>query len=440
MKTHDINHQIHVERDINIHLENKKVSIHFFWFIWILYAVVSMTKNCFSAAMADIVAEGFMLKSQTELITSMFYIVYTPMQIVGGIAADKISPERLIKIGLIGAAISNTVIFFFNTSYPIMIAAWIFNAVAQFGIWPSVFKIVSSQCIRSDRPKMFFLINLSFNAGLVLSYGVGAILTDWRMNFSISAVALLICAVALHFYDRHVDKYMLWDKVIEAKPIDKCDNTGKNISTLGLFCSSGFFLLLVVVFLRDSFSSIVKRISATMLDETFGVGPSLGTFMSTLIIVSILLGIIAVSAMISHSLIKNYVMGTLIGLIVSTVLALLFVFAPSVATNVILMCLMAGFSNGIAVFTTFINSSFTKYGKNATAAGISNAASACGFVAPLIAVLIQENSGWSAVKILLVVIGALSVILSLILLPIYNRFKKREAEEERAKEKSISAV
>ncbi len=67
MKAYDIDHEIHTSRDINIHLENKKVSMHLFWFIWALYAIVSMTKNCFSAAMAGIVDDGFMLKSQPSL-------------------------------------------------------------------------------------------------------------------------------------------------------------------------------------------------------------------------------------------------------------------------------------------------------------------------------------------------------------------------------------
>ena len=45
---------IDIEHDVNIHLENRKESRYFFAFIWILYAVVYMTKNCYSGAMAGI--------------------------------------------------------------------------------------------------------------------------------------------------------------------------------------------------------------------------------------------------------------------------------------------------------------------------------------------------------------------------------------------------
>ena len=108
--------KINVEHDINIHLENRRVSRCFFVFIFTMYTLVCMTKNCFNGALADIVSEGVLTKSQTGLITAMFYIVYTPLHIVGGIAADKFSPERMIKIGLIGGAIANAVIFF-NHNY-----------------------------------------------------------------------------------------------------------------------------------------------------------------------------------------------------------------------------------------------------------------------------------------------------------------------------------
>ena len=41
-----------------IHIENKPISKHFFIYIWIMYATVCMTKNCFGSAMAAIVADG----------------------------------------------------------------------------------------------------------------------------------------------------------------------------------------------------------------------------------------------------------------------------------------------------------------------------------------------------------------------------------------------
>ena len=38
----DTQRRINVERDVNVHLENKRKSRAFFWFMWIIYAVVMM--------------------------------------------------------------------------------------------------------------------------------------------------------------------------------------------------------------------------------------------------------------------------------------------------------------------------------------------------------------------------------------------------------------
>ena len=427
MNIQDRDHEIHVEKDINIHLENKKVSMHFFWFMWLIYAVVSMTKNCFSAAMAGIVANGIMDMTETELITSMFYVVYTPMQIVG-ICSDRYSPEKLLKIGLVGGAVANAVIFFFSGNYTVMMVTWLANAAIQFGVWPSIFKIISSQCARSERPKMLFLISLSYSAGLFMSYGIGAILTDWRMNFSISAVALFALAVALHFYDKHIDKYMKWDKEI---PTIEAKEGARPIGVFKLFLTSGFFLILIIIVLRDSFGTIVRRIAATMLTQQFEMDPSVSTLMSMLIVGTSVIGFIIIREMLHHKVIKNFVVGIIAALGISLVIAVLFIFADTISTSVISMCLMAGISTTTGLLTNTINSTYAKYGKNATAAGLANAASACGYVAPLLAVMLQEKTGsWNSVKILLIVIVALSVLTSVVLLPIYNRFNKREAENK----------
>ena len=93
--------------DINVHLENRKESRIFFAFIWIMYSLVYTTKSCFSAALVFIKQEGVLTLTQISFIMAMFYTVYAPLQVVGGIFADKYSPERMITVSLIGSAAAN---------------------------------------------------------------------------------------------------------------------------------------------------------------------------------------------------------------------------------------------------------------------------------------------------------------------------------------------
>ena len=93
-------------------LSDSKKSICLFLLVFISYSLIYMTKNCYSAAMADIVKDGIMTKSQTGLISACFYLVYAVFQVVGGVAADRFAPHKLVLIGYIGAGIANMLIYF----------------------------------------------------------------------------------------------------------------------------------------------------------------------------------------------------------------------------------------------------------------------------------------------------------------------------------------
>ena len=172
-------------KDTDVHLENKRISRIFFAFIWIAYALVYMTKSSFSGALSAIVAEGELTLTQASLINAAFYGVYTPLQILGGVFADKYNPQRLILVGLVGSSVANLVIFL-NQSFYVMLAAWIFNAIIQFALWPAIYKIISSQLVRSDRANMMFFISFASSGGLLVNYAVSAAIPRWNYSFAIS--------------------------------------------------------------------------------------------------------------------------------------------------------------------------------------------------------------------------------------------------------------
>ena len=197
--------------DTNIHFENKKASRIFFVFIWLMYALVYMTKSYFSGALASIVNEGSLTLTETSIISAAFYVAYTPLQILGGIFADKYSPEKLIFIGLAGSAVSNIVIYF-NQSFWVMLIAWVFSAIIQFALWPAVYKIMSSQLVRSDRSRMIFLMSFASSGGLILTYVISAFIPDWRWNFAISAIVLITLSMVLLIFCKRLNPIMIKDR------------------------------------------------------------------------------------------------------------------------------------------------------------------------------------------------------------------------------------
>lgn len=413
---------------VHMHLEDKKVSLTFFWIIWSMYTIVYMTKNCFSAAMASIVNEGVLTKSQTGLLTALFYSVYGPLQILGGIFADKYNPERLIKIGLIGAGISNAIIFF-NQNYYVMLVAWTFNAIVQFALYPATFKIVSSQLAVSHRMKCVYYLSLSSTSGIVLAYLVAALVTKWQHNFALSAIALFALVIGFHFACDWAERRMVPDT---SPPLGKkpqaSDGALSDIPAWKLFWLSGFILLIVVASLRYIVSNGVNTLSATMLMESYTyVSPSVGNLLNILILIAGVLGTTLVNQFVYPKWFRNEVSATLLLTTVSLPMMMVICFVGKVSLTIILICLCTSsvILTGSGLLMSHICAAFARYGKNGLASGVYNALASIAIVVQSYGVvLVADYAGWSAVCWLYISLLLFVIVGTLIALPFWKRFKQ----------------
>ena len=419
--------------DINIHLEDKRESRHFFVFLWLMYAVVYMTKNCFSGALSAIVAQGSLTLAQTTFISAAFYIAYTPLQILGGIVADRYSPEKMITMGLLGGAVCNTVIYF-NQNYYVMLAAWVFNAIIQFALWPSVFKIMSSQLVRSDRGRMIFYMSFASSGGLIMTYIVSAFLTDWRDNFLISAIVLVISAFILLVYCKHLNPIMKKDKIESTPVISDKNSDKKKMSTVKLFLISGFFTLLPAVLLRTMIENGTKTLSPTMLMQSYeNISASTGNLLSIFIIVAGVVGTLLVKLVLFPRIIKNEITAYLIMMIAALPFTVVLRFVGEIpAWLVILSLSMISMSlSATHLLTQYFNMLYIPYGKNGTAAGILNAAASLGLVLQYCVFgSVAQNHGWSTVTTLWIIMVALGALFCALTVLPAKRFKKHLQGEE----------
>ncbi len=410
--------------DINVHLENKRESRGFFVFLWLMYATVYMTKNCFSGALAAIVEEGTFTLTQTTLISAAFYLAYAPLQILGGIFADKYSPERLITIGLLGSAVSNIVIFF-DQNYYVMLISWVFSAIVQFALWPAVFKIMSSQLVRSDRSRMVFYMSFGSSGGLIMTYVVSAFLTDWRYNFLISAVVLILDALVMQLYCRHLDPILKKDYAAPA-PTSVSGEAAREtqydrMSTLKVFLISGFFAVLPAVLLRTMVENGTKTLSPTMLMQSYEtVSPMLGNLLNIFIILAGILGTLLVKLVLYPRIIKNELVGYLCMLVLSLPFAIVLRFVGDLPIWLVVLslCMISMLLTATHLFTQYFTMYYVFCGKNGTAAGVINAAASCGLLLQYCVFgSVADRFGWSAVTtawIGMVVVSAVSLAFAII--------------------------
>lgn len=415
-------------RDTNVHIEDKRLSRSFFVFLFLLYSIVCMTKNCFSGALAAIVAEGTLTLSQTTLITASFYIVYTPLQILGGVLADKYSPARLILIGLLGSGVCNVVIFF-NQNYYVMLVSWVFSAIVQSALWPGVFKTFSSQLWKGDRSTMLLFMSFASSAGLVFSYLIAACLTRWQDNFAVSFLSLFLLSILLVAFCHKIDPALKKDEPIETNDPLANEEAPKGKQALMLFVTSGFFLSVVAALLRYIVDNSGKTFTPTMLTQSYtDISPSIGNLLTILVVLSGIAGTLIVRFLLYPRLFKNEFTCSLVLLLVALPFTILMRFVGRIPVSlcVVSLCVISLLSTGTGYLATCFAARFVKFRLNGTAAGILNAGYSFALVLQYIVLgKVAENYGWDVVTTLWIIMIALSILLFALAIRPSIRFKRK---------------
>ena len=91
------------------YLEDKRASLVLMLVCFATYTIVGFTRNAYAAAIAGIIEEGYFTKLDAGTIAASFNITYCISQIIGSYFVDKISPFKIILLGVIITIIANFV-------------------------------------------------------------------------------------------------------------------------------------------------------------------------------------------------------------------------------------------------------------------------------------------------------------------------------------------
>jgi sugar phosphate permease len=409
-------------------LRNDKKSVILFILIFVVYALIYLTKNCFSAAMAPIVAEGIMTKSETGLIAAMFYLIYAPFQIVGGFAADRYSPYKLLLWGTLGAGICNLLVYFFSENYVAMLIIWSLNAVIQFGIWPAVFKIITSQLKEVHRVKGVFYISFTATAGLVLSYVCAAIITDWKINFLLSAIILFACVAALMVVYPRIEKAMVPDEILDAEPMQqKKQKSEKQKGVLSLVIRSGALILLVVYAIQGLLNLGLKALAPVMLMENYeSVSPAFANILNIILVVASSGGLFFSRLPFFKKFSDVSSIAIMFAVSIPMLVVVTFIGNVSIALIVVVLSLLLISVSSMTVFFSYITKAFEKFGLGGTLAGLFNCMSAVGLVlANYVFAKLADAFGWGFTTKSWLIIAIVSFALTALTIPIWRNFKKK---------------
>ena len=406
----------------NKYLTSVKSSVWLFLLLFLLHAVVYMTKTMFSAAMATIVEEGVMTKSQTGAISAWFWFIYAAFQIIGGFATDKYSPFKLITIGLVSGIISNLIIYL-NNSYWVILVVWCINAALQFGLWPGIFKIVTTNLHPDVRSRAIFWVLLSTNAGQALSMIVASYVSGWKQNFAVSFTSLLVILILWVVVYKWLEKDMTGEEIINSPE----DGTGKSQYDMKkLTVASGLIFICIAWFILVSVNNGVKMLTPVMLMETYSNLPgAISTRLSVIIIIFSVFGTFSAN-FVRNKVTSNEIKGATMMILIALPGLVLSYFLGSFHYIAILLLLAIStmFMTGASPFlASFSAARFTCYNRGGTVSGILNAAGSMGNVfASYFFAKMSEIMPWTYIVISWIVLILISIIICISLIRRWNNF------------------
>ncbi len=400
-------------------------SIRLFLLVFISYALIYMTKNCYSAAMASIVDEGIMSKSETGLIAAMFYLVYAPFQIIGGIAVDRYSPAKLVSVGIIGAAASNLAIYF-TDNYVAMIVIWSLNAIVQFGVWPGIFKIISTELKFEHRMMGIFYISMASTVGLILSYLCAAVISYWKYNFLMSAILLFVLALIFILTYSRLSRSMVEDEHAERLAAISSRKTEHKTGALGVMLRAGMPLLLIVNLIHSALNLGIKALAPVMLMESYeAVSPALANVLNIILIIAGPVGLLASHNPAFRRISSPTAMAVLLAVVIPLMTVTVFIGRISIVFIIIALTLLMVCTGAMSIFFSYMSRAFERYGCAGTVAGTFNCMASLGIVlANYVFARLAEEQGWQFTIICWLAVTGLALVLCLASIPAWKKFTK----------------
>ncbi len=410
------------------HLTNKKTGTLLFLMCWVLYCCCYFGRHNFSAALAGIISEGVLSKTQGGTISFCFFICYGVGQVINGALGDRISPFKMLPAGLIMTASANFLMSFV-TSPPLMTVIWAINGFAQAMMWPPIL-IIFSQILHEDQcHKAYVNISTAIPLGTLGTYLTSVAIMkyfDWRGVFVFAGILLTLVLIAFIVVSLSVKSQIIREKR-EDEEIQAEEVGGKKQNMLRLFWVSGLVFTSVSVAIHGMLKDGVTTWVPTMITEVYNLAPSVSVLFTTLLPVVNLTGAYA-AAYIFKKHIKNEMVGSILffSIALPPLVSMLFIgkMPPLLASALLSVVTSSMFAaNYFAINLMPLH--FERFGRVSTVSGALNGIAYIGCAISNYGFgWLSERFGWTTVTLSWVVVCVTAIVFYAVSIPRWKRFCK----------------
>lgn len=371
----------------------------------VAYMVSYMTRINFGAVVAEMELSTGISRGALSMSLTGSFITYGLGQIICGIMGDKISPKRMITIGLIMTVGMNCLLPICQNPWQ-MLVVWCVNGFAQAFMWPPIVRMMTTLLEPDDYKRAVAKVSWGSSIGTILIYLLSPVVittVGWRGVF-FGAAGL---GVVMLF---------LWNwKAIDVQPSGEKKTAAPKGSSKILLAPVVLCAMIPIVMqgmLRDGITTWMP----SYISETYNLGSAVSILTGVLLPI---FGIICfqLATNLYRKWLKNPMLcaGVLFAAGAACALALYFLADKSAAASVVLSAGITGFIHGVnLILICMLPPYFEKYGNISTVSGVLNA---CTYVGSAISTygvaILSEQVGWNSTIFLWFLVAAAGSVICL---------------------------
>ncbi|MBG89885.1 MAG: hypothetical protein CMO80_23725 [Verrucomicrobiales bacterium] len=170
--------------------------------ILVTYGSFYFCRTNISAAIPGIEKEFELTKTQIGFILGSLKIAYGIGQFVNGQLAERISPRKLLTIGMLTSAALN-VVFGFGTGLYFLVFVWACNGYFQALGWTPCMRVAANWCPAESRGRSIGIIGTGYQATAALTFIVSGFAAEkfgWRGALYVPAGILTLSCIHMLFF------------------------------------------------------------------------------------------------------------------------------------------------------------------------------------------------------------------------------------------------
>lgn len=371
-----------------MHFTSKKDIRKLVFLFTLTYMVSYITRINYGAIILEMEKSTGFARSLLSVALTGSFITYGGGQIISGFLGDRISPKRLVTVGIAATTVLNLCITLCRAPWQ-MIAIWCVNGFAQSLMWPPMVRMMTALLSSDDYKNATAKVSLGSMFGTVAVYLMSPFIiriAAWNGVFIFSAICGAVMCILWNIYAPDIKTEKLAISSSDAK-----------VSTKVIFCPV-MIAIFVAIILQGMLRDGVTTWMPTYISETYNLGSGISILSGVVLPLFGALCINAASKIYRKKITDPVLFAAIIFALSAFSAAGLYLTSGKVAAvSVLLSAILTGCMHAVnLMLVCMIPAFFKKYGNVSTVSGIINS---CTYMGSAISTygmaLLSEKIGWS---------------------------------------------